>query len=211
MACIGLNILVAILVVLLVIMLILSVKKWRTRILIIIANEYEARLLRDKIKLTSGDYDVLISGEGPENAKTALADVLKKCGRYLSVINVGFVGDVKKRLNKGEWLSVIRVDSLFDKSLPSYALPIDTQNRVPITTQEYPEVICGTDDEFNTALNDKNRGVDIIDMELYSLAEVCSTSDTKVSFRAYKIVSDFGSHHDYYNFAGDSRIPVLEI
>jgi adenosylhomocysteine nucleosidase len=136
------------------------------------------------------DYDVLHSGIGKVNASYALTSYLNK-KKPTMVINMGTAGS---RKHKGGL--IINCTSFIQRDMDVTFLGFEKW-QTPFSTDpvriDYgqsvsglPQGVCGTGDNFDTSEHAQH--FDVVDMEAYALALICSRE--KIPFLCLKYISD---------------------
>jgi adenosylhomocysteine nucleosidase len=156
------------------------------------------------------DIPIVYTGIGKVNAaiSTQMA-VISKSPKL--VVNLGTAGALhSKYLGLHEISSVIQRD--FDTS------PLAPRGQVPfqkfpsVFTSDFGDIKCGTGDSFMTASEDwvEESGIQLVDMELYSIARVCA--GYKIPWRSTKYVTDIvgqNSGDDWQNSLESAQIELI--
>ena len=152
-----------------------------TLILVALPQELDAALLGPDVK-------VCYTGVGKVNAAYATALALREHAPQL-VINFGSAGRVA-HCPPGlvEVASVLQRDMNAEPLAPRGVTPFQDDGHTLHSGSE--GVVCGTGDSFVTAPDPwfAARGVQLVDMELYAVASVCTRQN--VAWRSIKFVSD---------------------
>ena len=148
-------------------------------------------------------FDVVFTGVGKINTTIATLLALQRHKPRL-VVNYGTAGKINSPLHGlYEIAHVIQRDMM--------AMPLAPRGRTPFSPQldrlssGHDGVICGTGDSFVTATDPwlVENNVDLVDMELFAIAQVCSHQN--VSWRAFKFITDdandFAAEHWTANVA----------
>ena len=134
------------------------------------------------------DAPVLFTGVGKVNAAIALTQAILTSPPDL-VINFGTAGRVRESVHGLVEISrVIQRDMNAAPLAPRGQTPFD---ETPVALESgRAGVICGTGDSFVMSREDwlVQQQVDVVDMELFALALVCTRLG--VSWRSYKYVTD---------------------
>ena len=135
------------------------------------------------------NHEVIYSGVGKINAARTLTEQMLKNEPDL-VVNVGTAGSLKPDLS-GLFIvrDVIEHDMSAEPLAPRGSTPFDSVS--PILSSDLGNVRCATGDSFVTEVDPwliKN-SVDLVDMELFAIAKICSFYGVK--WRSLKYVSDY--------------------
>ncbi len=150
-------------------------------VLVALPQEFDAALL-------GAQAMVCYTGVGKVNAAYAAAQAIRAHAPQL-VINFGSAGRVAPcPPGLVEVASVLQRDMNAEPLAPRGATPF--QDGGHTLHSGHVGVVCGTGDSFVTAADPwfETRGVQLVDMELYAVASVCTRE--KVAWRAIKFVSD---------------------
>jgi len=131
---------------------------------------------------------VCYTGVGKVNAAYATAQALREHAPQ-QVINFGSAGRVAPcPPGLVEVTRVLQRDMNAEPLAPRGATPFQDGGHTLHSGRE--GVVCGTGDSFVTAPDPwfETRGVQLVDMELYAIASVCTRQN--VAWRAFKFVSD---------------------
>ena len=174
-----------------------TAKELEKKILIVCALEIETQ---EKLK----DYDVLYTGVGKVNATFALTRKFGKLGSYIPyslVINYGTAGSRKiKKKQLVDCTKFIQRDmDVTGLGFMKGETPFEDNPPITIkSTSEFNPIgrnaTCGSGDNF---VEDKtNYYGEVVDMEAYALAKVCTYYG--VPFISFKYISD-GADNDAHN------------
>lgn len=155
-----------------------------------------------KARAPSG-VEVIYTGVGKVNAASAATLALLALRPRL-VINYGTAGKITESLR-----GLVEVAHVIQRDM--IAEPLAPRGRTPFSAEldrlssGRDGVICGTGDSFVTATDPwlVEKGVDIVDMELYAVAHACQRHG--VAWRAFKFITDdandFAAEHWTANVA----------
>ncbi len=181
--------------------IIVLVNLFRETSLVVMATIFEKDILRKTLEGFKFPYTILITGIGPVRAATALTAALMKF-KYKRIINIGLAGNPMNNLSKS-WYSISTVHNINYES-PEEPLP-------PINLQGLTQI--GTSEKFirsSSEIPEKYRFLDLIDMELYSLAYVAQLY--KIPIVSYKFLSDSGSYEEYSNInVVEEKLEILDV
>ena len=156
------------------------------KVLLVFATEKEL------IKKMFEKQDILITGVGTINTVYELTKKIDS-NNYDFIINAGIAGSYSDSIKIGE---VLEVGTVYDDF---YGGPVS--NHPPMTISDSNIKLFSTDTFYEQGepySNHYNRMVnecDIIEMEGYSIAKVCSSEN--ISLSLYKWVSDDGSNSEW--------------
>jgi adenosylhomocysteine nucleosidase len=147
--------------------------------------------------------EIIYTGVGKINAASAATLALLVL-RPALVINYGTAGKINEGL-RGlvEVAHVIQRDMIAEPLAPRGRTPFGAEFDRLSSGQD--GVICGTGDSFVTTTDPwlVEKGVDIVDMELYAIAHVCQRHS--IPWRAFKFITDdandFAAEHWTANVA----------
>lgn len=132
--------------------------------------------------------EVIYTGVGKVNAASAATLALLVL-RPALVINYGTAGKINEALH-----GLVEVSDVVQRDM--MAMPLAPRGRTPFSadldrlTSGHGTVTCGTGDSFVTTtdpwLNENN--IDIVDMELFAIAQVCQRHT--LPWRAFKFITD---------------------
>lgn len=147
--------------------------------------------------------DVVFTGVGKINTTMATIEAIAK-HRPPLVVNYGTAGKIRSSLQGlYEVAHVIQRDMM--------AMPLAPRGRTPFAPEldrlssGHDGVTCGTGDSFVTSADPwlVENAVDLVDMELFAIAQVCARLD--MPWRAFKFItddaSDFAAEHWTANVA----------
>ena len=153
------------------------------RILVLTAIDDEL----DKARAPEG-VDVIYTGVGKVNAASATTLALLVLRPKL-VINFGTAGAIRKN-----YKGLVEIGHVVQRDM--MAMPLAPRGRVPYSPEldrlssGQAGVVCGTGDSFVTTADPwliENK-VDIVDMELFAIAQVCQRHS--LPWRAFKFITD---------------------
>jgi len=131
---------------------------------------------------------VIYTGVGKINAASATTLALLTL-RPALVINYGTAGKINEALQ-----GLVEVSGVVQRDM--MAMPLAPRGRTPFAPEldrlisGQAGVVCGTGDSFVTASDPWliENGIDIVDMELFAVAQVCQRHG--LSWRAFKFITD---------------------
>lgn len=141
----------------------------------------------DKARAPDG-VEVIYTGVGKVNAASAATLALLVLRPSL-VINYGTAGRINESLS-----GLLEVSDVIQRDM--MAMPLAPRGRVPYSPEldrlssGQTGVLCGTGDSFVTSVDPwliENK-VDIVDMELFAIAQVCQRHS--LPWRAFKFITD---------------------
>ncbi|MBN9006332.1 MAG: 5'-methylthioadenosine nucleosidase [Rhizobiales bacterium] len=141
----------------------------------------------DKARAPEG-VEVIYTGVGKVNAASAATLALLVLRPSL-VINYGTAGRINESLS-----GLLEVSDVIQRDM--MAMPLAPRGRVPYSPEldrlssGQTGVLCGTGDSFVTSVDPwliENK-VDIVDMELFAIAQVCQRHS--LPWRAFKFITD---------------------
>jgi adenosylhomocysteine nucleosidase len=139
-------------------------------------------------KAISSHIPLVYSGIGKVNAAIATFKAIKEYQPDF-IINFGTVGKINSSLSGLIKIgSVIQRDMMAEPLAPRGVVPFSSQpNKYISSVQGY---VCGTGDSFVTKQDDWliENGVDVVDMELFSIAAVARAHN--LNWVSYKFISD---------------------
>jgi len=142
--------------------------------------------IAEKIKLGSGslylseNFHFLRTGIGPEKAGKVLKLYLKQFKPH-KILNIGLAGKLNPDLNLGEIYSISKI--FFEDNFPIEIAYQQKINFVSLLTVDQPVTAASLRNELFKKFNS-----DLVDMEAYSLAEICI--ENSLHFESIKIISD---------------------
>ena len=153
------------------------------KILVLTALESEL----ERARAPSG-FDVIFTGVGKINTAIAALQAIHAAPPQL-VVNYGTAGKLNRDLH-----GLVEVADVIQRDMN--AEPLAPRGRTPYSpeldrlTSGRPGVICGTGDSFVTATDPwlVDNEVDIVDMELFAIAQVCLRHG--IPWRAFKFITD---------------------
>lgn len=171
--------------------------------LIVAALKEESRGEFEKL-----DYAVLYTGVGKLNAALALERILQKF-KPKAVINLGTAASESIPLK-----AIVRIDRFIQRDMlcqplsPKYQTPFDMHpSDIELTSYgdtstrrkaiPFLRVSCGTGDSFVQLNQFESSEYDIVDMEGYALAKVCTSYRHRIHFESLKYISDSGDSKDW--------------
>lgn len=134
------------------------------------------------------DAPVLFTGVGKVNATYALTQAIIRSRPEL-VVNFGTAGRVRESVHGLVEVSrVIQRDMIAEPLAPRGKTPFDDTSDVLSSGRS--GVLCATGDSFVMSRESwlDQQGVDVVDMELFAIALVCSRLG--IPWRSYKYVTD---------------------
>ena len=150
--------------------------------------------LEDEFNIQGSNYDLLYTGVGKVNAAISLTEYLLTKARPGYIINYGTAGSKKVKVGSlvdctkfiqrdmdVSGLGFERYETPFEGKL-SRKIDFSTFIKNPLNNL----LTCSTGDSF--VASDGPHVGDVVDMESYALAKVCSKFD--ISFIAFKYISD---------------------
>jgi adenosylhomocysteine nucleosidase len=141
----------------------------------------------DKARAPDG-VEVIYTGVGKVNAASAATLALLVLRPSL-VVNYGTAGRINESLS-----GLLEVSAVIQRDM--MAMPLAPRGRVPYSPEldrlssGQNGVVCGTGDSFVTSVDPwliENK-VDIVDMELFAIAQVCQRHS--LPWRAFKFITD---------------------
>jgi adenosylhomocysteine nucleosidase len=141
----------------------------------------------DKARAPDG-VEVIYTGVGKVNAASAATLALLVLRPSL-VVNYGTAGRINESLS-----GLLEVSDVIQRDM--MAMPLAPRGRVPYSPEldrlssGQNGVVCGTGDSFVTSVDPwliENK-VDIVDMELFAIAQVCQRHS--LPWRAFKFITD---------------------
>jgi len=141
----------------------------------------------DKARAPDG-IEVIYTGVGKIN--TASATTLAVLAlRPRLVVNYGTAGKITKSLQ-----GLVEVAHVVQRDM--MAMPLAPRGRTPFSpdldrlSSGHGTVVCGTGDSFVTAADAwlNENGVDVVDMELFAMAQVCHRHG--LPWRSFKFITD---------------------
>jgi adenosylhomocysteine nucleosidase len=135
------------------------------------------------------DHKIFYSGVGKINAARTITEQILKNKPDL-VVNVGTAGSLKPELSGCLIVrDVIEHDMSAEALAPRGSTPFDSTS--PVLSSDLGNVRCATGDSFITKADPwlVESLVDLVDMELFALAKVCTHYG--VAWRSLKYVSDY--------------------
>jgi adenosylhomocysteine nucleosidase len=141
----------------------------------------------DKARAPEG-IEVIYTGVGKVNA-ASVATLALLVLRPSLVINYGTAGRINESLS-----GLLEVSDVIQRDM--MAMPLAPRGRVPYSPEldrlssGQTGVLCGTGDSFVTSVDPwliENK-VDIVDMELFAIAQVCQRHS--LPWRAFKFITD---------------------
>ena len=141
----------------------------------------------DKARAPDG-VEVIYTGVGKVNAASAATLALLVLRPSL-VVNYGTAGRINESLS-----GLLEVSNVIQRDM--MAMPLAPRGRVPYSPEldrlssGQTGVVCGTGDSFVTTADPwliENK-VDIVDMELFAIAQVCQRHS--LPWRAFKFITD---------------------
>lgn len=139
-------------------------------------------------EFTSDKHNVLYMGVGKINASMATQWLLNKF-KVQKIINIGTAGGNPNKVEKDKIYAIGKVVDRDWKTPDCINPEIIINNQFELETKT-----CYTGDSFVT---DWDAGYEMVDMEAFAVAKVCSASENNVSFECYKYISDTGSDQDW--------------
>jgi adenosylhomocysteine nucleosidase len=169
-------------------------------VLIVFALQIEAKRAFD-------DRNIVFSGIGKVNAAYRLTQALAYWQRRKNklprlVLNLGSAGS--NHFGKGSIVNCTRfVQRDFDVTALGHAPYLTPDEDLPVTLENglrfscFPEGVCGTGDNFATG--GPRIDWNVVDMEAYALAKVCTYE--KIAFGCLKYITDGGDDGAAESFA----------
>lgn len=132
--------------------------------------------------------EVIYTGVGKINAASATTLALLVLRPKL-VINYGTAGKINEKLR-----GLVEVSDVVQRDM--MAMPLAPRGRTPFSpeldklTSGHGSVTCGTGDSFVTTTDPwlVENAIDIVDMELFAIAQVCQRHT--IPWRAFKFITD---------------------
>lgn len=132
--------------------------------------------------------EVIYTGVGKINAASATTLALLVLRPKL-VINYGTAGKINEKLR-----DLVEVSDVVQRDM--MAMPLAPRGRTPFSpeldklTSGHGSVTCGTGDSFVTTTDPwlVENAIDIVDMELFAIAQVCQRHT--IPWRAFKFITD---------------------
>jgi adenosylhomocysteine nucleosidase len=135
--------------------------------------------------------DVVFGGVGKINAAVATAEALLKQRRAL-VVNYGTCGKISKSI-----CGLVEISRVLQRDM--MAMPLAPRGVTPSCEDHILEsgregAVCGTGDSFVTSDDTwlTANKIDVVDMELFAIANVCKRFG--VPWRSFKYVTDSADH-----------------
>lgn len=139
-------------------------------------------------EFSSNTHNVLYTGMGKINAAMAVQWLIDNFD-VKKVINIGTAGGNPNKVEAGKVYNIGKVvDRDWDFADSGYVTSLST---VDATSESKT---CFTGDSFVT---DWNNDYEIVDMESFAIAKVCSDPENNVQFSCYKYISDNGDGSDW--------------
>ena len=138
-------------------------------------------------EFTSNIHNVLYTDAGKINAAMATQWLIDNYS-VTDIINVGTAGGNPNKVEKDKIYQIGKVVDR-DWKTPSIIYP-----EIKLETRWMYNKVCYTGDSF---VIDWDNDFDLVDMESYAIAKVCTDPENDIPFSCYKYISDTGSDEEW--------------